>query len=153
MGEVNMEMAKNVYESVCSALDGMNIKYNKIEKDLVILFGHRGEDMNHDLLMVVNAQQEAIQLIEKLPFEIDPAKSNEVASAVCLANENLLTGGFRYDLESTLTYKVTQLYSGSLIGEETIKRMLLALVFTVEDYDDKFMALNKGYLKVSDFKD
>ena len=30
--------------------------------------------------------------------------------------------------------------------------MIMALIFSVEEYDDKFMALNKGYLKPEDFK-
>lgn len=152
MSEVNMEMAKTIYDSACAVLDGMGINYKKVENELVILFGHRGQDMNHDLIFVVNARQEAIQLIEKLPFSIDPEKASEVAGAACLINDKILSGKFTYNMEDRLSFEVTQIYSGSLIGEETIKRMLLALVFTVEEYDDKFMALNKGYLKVDDFK-
>jgi len=152
MSEVNMEMAKTIYDSACAVLDGMGINYKKVENDLVILFGHRGQDMNHDLILAVNARQEAIQLIEKLPFSIDPEKASEVAGAVCLINDKILSGKFTYNMEDRLSFEVTQIYSGSLIGEETIKRMLLALVFTVEEYDDKFMALNKGYWKVNDFK-
>lgn len=152
MSEVNMEMAKNVFESACAALDAMDIKYKKVEDDLVILFGHRGQDMNHELLLAVNARQEAIQLIERLPFEIEADKARDVACAVCLVNDRILAGSFTFDMESRLSYEVTQLYSGSLIGEETIKRMIIALVITVEEYDDKFMALNKGYVTVDEFK-
>ena len=152
MSEANMEMAKTIYETACSTLDKMELHYKRHEEDLVISFGHRGQDLNHDLILAVNAKQEAIQLIEKLPFSINPEMASEVAGAVCLVNDSILSGKFSYNMEDRLTFEVTQLYSGSLIGEETIKRMLLALVFTVEEYDDKFMALNKGYLKVADFK-
>lgn len=151
MAEETMEMGKVIYDSVCSVLDGMNIHYQKIEEDLVVAFGHHGNDMNHDLILRVNTEKEVIQLFEKLPFSMDESKAADIARAVCAVNINLLCGAFSYDLKDNLLYEVTQIYSGSLIGEETIKRMLLALVFTVEEYDDKFMALNKGYLKVENF--
>ena len=153
MSEVNMEMARTVYDSVCATLDAMGLKYDKIENDLVVTLGHRGEDMNHDLIFIVNAEQEVIQLIERLPYSVDTQKAADVACAVCLINSRLLVGKFSYDLGEHISYKVTQVYSGSLIGEETIKRMILALVFSVEEYDDKLMALSKGYLKVDDFKE
>lgn len=152
MSETNLEMGKAIYESICSVLDQMEISYKKIEEDLVILFGHRGQDMNHELLIAVNVKQEAIQLMEKLPFKIDPEKAADVAIAVCNVNDRVLLGKFTYNMEDRLAYEVAQVFSGSLIGEETIKRMILALVFTVEEYDDKFMALNKGYITPEEFK-
>ncbi len=152
MSEVNMELAKSIYESACKALDNMEINYRKVEEDLVILFGHRGKDMNHDLIMAVNAQQEAVQIVEKLPFRINPERAADVASAVCLVNDRLLAGKFCYDLDERLSFEVNQVYTGSLVGDATIARMLMALVVSVEAYDDKFMALNNGYLKVDDFR-
>lgn len=152
MSEVNMEMARSIYESACSALDKLELNYRKIEEDLVILLGLRGDDMNHDMIFSVDEKREVIRLLEKMPFEIDPARSADVASAVCLVNDRLVLGGFTYNMEERLAFEVAQAYTGSLVGEETIKRLLFALVGTVEEYDDKFMALNKGYLKVDDFR-
>ena len=148
----NLEMGKTVYETACSVLDGMGIKYRRIDESLAITFGHRGDDMEHNLLLIVNAERDVIQLMERLPFAINPDRANDVAAAVCITNERILSGKFSYNMEEKLNFDVTQIYSGSLIGEETIKRMLIALVVTVEQYDDKFMALNKGYLKPEDFK-
>ena len=51
-----------------------------------------------------------------------------------------------------LFFEMAQFYSGSLIGEKTLGRMIMALIFTVEDYDDKFMALNSGYITTDAFK-
>ena len=153
MSEINMEMAKSVYDTVCVALDKMNINYNKHEEDLVITFGHKGRDMNHNLLVYVDAERTVIQVVEELPFRISPEKASEIASAVCYANQYLVCGKFTYDMAEVIKFKVTQIYDGSLIGPETIERMILALAVTVEQYDDKFMALNKGYLKVEDFKE
>ena len=151
MSEVNLEMAKTIYGTVCTALDNLGLHYKKVEEDLVITFGLKGDDMNHDLLVVVNPQKEVIQIIEKLPFAISAEKASDIAIAMSYANDVLLNGKFTSDLKQRINYEVTQIYSGSLIGEETIKRMILALVYTVEEYDDKFFALNKGYITAESF--
>jgi len=151
MSDVNMETAKNVYGTVCTALDEFGLNYNKIEEDLLITFSLKGDDMEHNLLIVVNPQKEVIQVAEKLPFKISEEKAADIAIAMCYANDVLLNGKFSSDLKERLHYDVTQIYSGSLIGVDTVKRMIMALVYTVEEYDDKFLALNKGYLKPEDF--
>lgn len=152
MSEVNMEMAKTIYASICAALDEMEINYKKAEDDLVILFGHRGKDFNHDLLLAVDAEREVIRIHEKLPINAKKEKANEIAIAVCKANYGMVCGKFSYNMDDSIMFDVNQFYSGSLIGTETIKKMILALVFTVEAYDDKFMALNNGYLSPEDFE-
>lgn len=150
MSEINMEAAKAMYETVCSTLDSMKINYTRHDEDLVVSFCHRGEDMNHQLLIMINAKSEVIRIVERLPYEISEDKMIDVALAVCFINNRLVSGGFTYALDKNLNYEVAQVYSGSLIGEETVRRMIMALVVTVEEYDDKFMALNKGYLKITD---
>lgn len=150
MSEQSMEMAKVLYESVCSTLDGMDIKYNRVEEDLVILLGHQGEDMKHELLIAVSPDNEAIRIIERLPFSINPEKATDIAVSTCYVNDTLLTGKFTYDMKERISFELAHIYTGSLVGEETIKRMIMAVVVTVERYDDKFMAVNKGYLKPED---
>lgn len=152
MAEVNMEAGRAIYSSLCSVLDKMGISYKKIEEDLVVTFGHRGDDMNHNLVIVVNVEREVIQLSERLPFNINPQKAAEVAMAVCNVNDHLLIGQFTYNMEDRISYEVTQIFTDSLIGEELLRRMILTLAFTVEEYDDKFMALNKGYIEPAEFK-
>ena len=151
MAEQNMEMGRAIYESLCNVLDKMGVHYKKVEEDLVIAFGYKGEDMNHDLIIAVNVKQEVIQLMERLPYEITAEKATEMACAVCYVNNQILSGQFTYNMKDRLSFEVTQIFTGSLIGEEALHRMIMTLIITVENYDDKFMALNKGYLKVEDF--
>ena len=148
-----MEMAKSVYDTVCAGLDKMGLRYTRHDEDLVVTLGYKGKDMNHEVIIRVDGKREVIQTIEILPFRIDPAKASEVASAMCYANRYLVCGNFTYDMQEEITFKVTQIYDGSLIGPETVERMIMALAVTVEEYDDKFIALNNGYLKVEDFKE
>ena len=152
MAEVNLEMGKSIYENVCSVLDKMEINYQKHEEDFVIAFAYKGQDMNHELLIKVDPKREIIHLMERLPFDIEPERATDIACAVCYVNDSVLVGSFTYNMSDRLLYEVIQIYTGSLIGEDTIHRMLMTLIYTVEDYDDKFMALNKGYISLEQFK-
>ncbi|MBQ7040079.1 MAG: hypothetical protein IJN39_05880, partial [Clostridia bacterium] len=127
--------------------------YREFEEDMVVVLSHKGEDMNHDLMIAVDGDRQVIKVLEKLPFEMNPEKAVDIACAVCYANHYLVLGKFTYDMDKTLRFEIAQAYEGSLISIETIKHMVVAFVATVEEYDDKFMALNKGYLSYKDFAD
>ena len=45
---------------------------------------------------------------------------------------------------------MTSFYTESLISKALIEKMLRWFVLTVEDYDDKIAAVNKGYIKAID---
>ena len=153
MSEEKMALAKSVYERVATTLDNMNLNYQRHDEDLVIHLGMRGDDMDHDMLLIVREKVSILSFVERLPFHLDPDKANEIAKAVCNVNNHLYLGGFTYEAGSeTLNFELSMPFSGSLIGEETIKHVLIAAVKTVEDYDDKFLALNKGYISSDEFK-
>jgi len=148
-----MEMAKSVYERVATTLDNMELNYQRHDEDLVITLGMRGEDMDHDMLLIVREKNAVFSFLERLPFHLDPQKADEIAKAVCNINNQLVLGGFTYEAGAdTMNFELSIPYNGSLIGEETIRRILVNAVKTVEAYDDKFLALNKGYISSEEFK-
>ncbi|MBQ3054774.1 MAG: YbjN domain-containing protein [Oscillospiraceae bacterium] len=149
----NMEMAKSMYERVATTLDNMELNYQRHDEDMVITLGMRGEDMDHDMLLIIREKNAAFSFLERLPFHLDPQKADEIAKAVCNVNNHLVLGGFTYEAGSdTMNFELSIPYNGSLIGEETIRRILVNAVKTVEAYDDKFLALNKGYISSEEFK-
>lgn len=146
------DSAKKIYKTVCKTLDSMKINYTEHEDDLVVTLGHKGEDMNHDLIIAVNEKQEAIQLVEQLPFDIASDKAVDVAVALSMINSKLLLGHFTLDFNKLkVCFELAQTFTGVSFSEATIQRLVGALVITVEEYDDKLIALNKGYLKFTDF--
>lgn len=151
MNNANMEAARNVYSTVCTALDEFGLNYEKSEEKLLITFCLQGDDMEHELSIMVNPKHGVIQLAETLPFVISEERAADFAAVICYVNEALLNGKFSSELKESVHYNVTQIYSGSLVGVETIKQIILSLVYTVEEYDDKFLSLNNGYLKPEDF--
>lgn len=151
MSTPNLEMAEAVYSTFCKVLDDMKVVYNKHEDDHVITFGYKGKDMNHDIIIFVNPETDTFRIVERLPYQIPQEKVIDIALATCLVNNRLMLGGFTYALDENLNFEVAQSYAGSLVGEAAIIKCLFAVFVCVEEYDDKFMALNKGYIKVEDF--
>lgn len=151
MNDEKMEMGRTVYNTICAALDEAEIKYDRHDETLFIDFRYKGEDMIHNQFILVNPEREAIQWIDRLPFAISSEKSAEMALAVCTVNDRLLAGRFSYNGKEQLQFEMTQLYTGGLVSKALIKRITFMCYQTVEDFDDKFMALNKGYLKINDF--
>ncbi|MBE6689459.1 MAG: hypothetical protein E7588_09365 [Ruminococcaceae bacterium] len=151
--EIDMTSAMSVYNTICTTLDNMGLTYKKHEEKLVITLGHQGEDMVHDILIIVNAKQQAITMLEHLPFRIDDEKVVDMCIAICCINKGLISGGFTYGLGNEVDYEITQFCNDVEISEGFVERMIMTLVMTVEEYDDKLMALNKGYIKATDFLD
>ena len=148
-----MNEAKVMYELIATTLDNMELKYDRHDDDLVIHLGTKGDDMNHDMLLAVREKQKVISFLERLPFHLNPENANEIAKAVCNINNQMLLGGFTYEAGSeNINFELSIPYNGCLIGEETIQRILMIAVRAVEDYDDKFLALNKGYISSEEFK-
>lgn len=152
MSGINIEKAKNVYDVVCATLDEMGFRYEKVPEHLAIEFSYRGRDMHHDFEIIINAEQDAIMMMDYLPLRINPQKAAEVAMAVCYANKKTLAGRFLYGMEEYMIYALTHIYLDSVISKSTVERMILSVTTTVEEYDDKFSKLNNGYLKVDDFR-
>ena len=147
------KLAQSVYERIASTLDSMDLKYTRHDDDMVIHLGMRGHDMDHDMLLLVREKNAVLSFVEKLPFHLDADKADEIAKAICNVNNQLILGGFTYEAGSEdMRFELSIPYNGSLIGEETIKRILVNAVQTVEEYDDKFLALNKGYISSEEFK-
>ncbi len=151
MSTPNVAAAEAVYSTFRKVLDDMEITYTPHEEDRVITFGYKGKDMNHDIIIFVNADSETFRVVERLPYDIPEDKIVDVALASCLVNNRLMLGGFTYGLDEHLNFEVAQSFAGSLVGEAAIKKCLFAVLVCVEEYDDKFMALNKGYLTIKDF--
>ena len=151
MSTPNLAAAEAVYSTFRKVLDDMQVIYTEHKEDNVITFGYKGKDMNHDIIIFVNPESETFRIVERLPYDIPEDKIIDVALAASLVNSRLMIGGFTYALDEHLNFEVAQSYAGSLVGEAAIKKCLFAVFVCVEEYDDKFMALNKGYITIKEF--
>lgn len=152
MAEVNMARAKETYSTLCNMLDNKNWHYEKMEEDLIIKSGVKGDDLPIDFIMRVNPRNEVVSFISWLPFKADESKRIDMALAVCVANYGLVDGSFDYDLsDGTLMFRLTSSYKESILSEALLEYMLLVAAGTVDQYNDKFFMISKGALSIEKF--
>ncbi len=152
MSEVNMVKAKETYDLLCKMLDNRDWSYEKIEEDLVIKSGVKGEDFPVDFIMRVSPEREIVSFISWMPFEIPEAKRVDMAIAICVANYGLADGSFDYDIsDGTIMFRLTSSYRGCTLSEDLLEYMLVVSAGTVDKYNDKFFMIAKDMMSIQQF--
>lgn len=150
MEEQVLKKGIEVLDSFCKILDKLEVNYERDDEKLYAMFIYKGEDFEERIFLKVTPQNETVSIHCFMPFNIVKEKKADIAMAICAVNDEIVCGKWEYDLEKHISFNVTQMYSGSLIGAEVFERMFLIMVQGIEEYDDKFLAINKGYLKPED---
>ena len=152
MAEVNMRKAKETYEVLCRMLDNRDWRYEKIEEDLVIKSGVKGNDFPIEFIMRVNPRNEIVSFFSWMPFKVEESKRIDLALATCVANYGLADGSFDYDLkDGEILFRLTSSYRESTLSEELFEYMLMVSASTVDDYNDKFFMISKGMMTLEQF--
>lgn len=147
-----MKSALSVYETACRALDAKEWKYKRHDDDLVISCGARGEDLPMDLLIVVNPRAQVVSVLSPMPYKITEDKRVEAAMAVCVANYGFINGSFDYDIsDGEIRFRMVSSFRESILSEELINYMLMVTASTVDDYNDKFLAVSTGIMSLEQF--
>lgn len=150
--DVKMELAKQVYKTLCDAIDRRQWNYSKVENELLVHFGVNGEDIPMQFILMVDAERQLIRLLSPMPFKMSEAKRLEGAIAACVASYGMLDGSFDYDLSNgRISFRMTASFRSSQIGEELLQYMISCSCAMVDQYNDKFLAIDKGLLSISDF--
>ena len=149
---MEMQQAKQVFESLVDMLDTRNWKYEKFEDDLVVRSGIKGDDLPIEFIIFVKPKNQVVQFISKLPFNIPEDKRVDAAVAVSVANYGLVDGSFDYDIsDGEIRYRLTSSYRESLLGADLFEYMIMCAASTVDDYNDRFFMLAKGMIDVEKF--
>lgn len=144
--------AQAVYSTLCDAIDRRNWTYDKLEDKLVAHFKVSGDDIPMQFIIIVDADRQLIRVLSPLPFKMSEGKRVEGAIATCEATYRLADGSFDYDMkDGSITFRLTASFADSLIGEELFQYIISCSCSVVDQYNDKFMAIDKGYLSVDDF--
>ena len=150
--EKALKHAQSVYETACRALDARDWKYTRHDEDLVISCGARGEDLPMDLLIVVNPRAQVVSVISPMPFKISEDKRVDGALAVCVANYGFVDGTFGYDIrDGEIRFRIVSSFRESILSEELINYMIVLAASTVDDYNDKFLAVSSGIMSIEQF--
>jgi hypothetical protein len=152
----DMEKAKKIYETVCSALDNMKWAYDKNDEELAITTGAKGPGNENrfpvDLLIRVLPEAQVISVQAPFVYDVPDEHSIDVAIAVSIANYGLIRGGFDFDLTTgDIRFRVTAPYNGSEIAEELVRSLILVAVTTTDEYQTKLFMVAKGAVAPSEF--
>ncbi len=153
MAEANeLALAKTVYGDLCAALDKRGWHYQKHDDTLVVTFEVSGEDIPMDFVLAVDADRQLLRVFSKLPFTVPEDKRMELAIATCAATYGLVDGSFDYDIaKGTIVFRMTASFRESRIGDGLFQYLISCSCYTVDDYNDKFLALSKGLIDVDEF--
>lgn len=152
MSEISTEQlnqAKYVYSVFTQFLDERNLRYTKYEDDFVVVLEYKGEDMSLDLFIKINPERENIMIIDTMPFKIDNKDIPKMCEAICRANAGMAIGDFEMRFQeggNKIHHKIGHTYTGSTVSPALAEKLIMLSIYTAEKYDDKFMAVSKGYL-------
>ena len=153
MADANkMELAKQVYATLCNAVEKRGWKFGKDDAKLLVHFGVRGDDIPMNFIIVVDADRQLIRLMSPLPFKMSEDKRMEGAIATCVATYGMADGSFDYDLsDGEIVFRMTASFRESRIGEGLIQYMISCACAMVDKYNDRLLAIDKGILTIGDF--
>lgn len=150
--EKKMELARQVYQTLCDAIDRRNWRYGKDEEKLLVHFGVNGDDIPMQFILVVDADRQLIRVMSHLPFKMSEGKRMEGAIAACVASYGMADGSFDYDLsDGTIVFRMTASFRESVIGEGLFQYLISCSCAMVDKFNDQFLAIDKGLLSIADF--
>ena len=150
--EKKMELAKQVYQTLCEAIEKREWNFGKDEEKFLVHFGVSGDDIPMRFILIVDAERQLIRVMSPLPFKMSEAKRMEGAIATCAASFGMLDGSFDYDLsDGTIVFRMTASFRESLIGEGLFQYLISCSCAMVDKYNDQFLALDKGIMSITDF--
>lgn len=150
--EKKMELAKQVYQTLCAAIERREWNFGKDEEKLLVHFGVSGDDIPMQFILIVDAERQLIRLMSPLPFKMSESKRMEGAIATCAASFGMVDGSFDYDLsDGRIVFRMTASFRESIIGEGLFQYMISCSCAMVDKYNDQFLALDKGIIGITDF--
>lgn len=150
--ENKKNLAKEVYNTLCGAIEKREWNYEKDEEKLVVHFGVSGDDIPMQFILVVDEDRQLIRLMSPMPFKMSENKRMEGAIATCVASFGLADGSFDYDLaEGRIVFRMTASFRESVIGEGLFQYMISCACAMVDEYNDQFLAIDKGLMSINDF--
>lgn len=152
MADNKQILAQQVYGKLISALTSREWTYARDDDRMRVQFDVSGDDFPMRFVMIVDAERQQIRLLSRLPFEMSENKRMEGAVATCVASFMLPDGNFDYNVETgEIGFRVTHVFMDSDISEEVLQYMISWSCAVVDKYNDKFFAIDKGYLTLDDF--
>ena len=152
MADVKYTAAVKVFNKIDKYLTAKNWKYDKDTNKLEFIYHVGGDDFPMRFILRVDAEREMIRSISFMPFDFSEDKRIEGAIAVCVANMGMLNGCFGYNItDGTVFHKVVVPYMDIEVSDDMIEYIMGLGMAMVDKYNDRFFALNKGFISIAEF--
>ncbi len=156
MSDLRKKRAKEVFETICKAMDKNELKYQKDENDLTITSGFGSEDDNDipiHFIVSVDAKREVVCMHSVLPFKMPEDKRFDGAIAVCVANFGMVNGSFDYDIgDGFICFRMAATFAeGTVLSEKAIEYIVFTAVETVDMFNVQFKEIADGKLSLQEF--
>ena len=140
-----LKQAQTVYETICKSLDARGWNYDRHDDRFTITCAARGEDIPMELIIITDPGPQLVSIYSPMPFKVSEDKRAEFAQTVCVANYGMMNGGFDYNIATgEVIFRIVSSYRGSILSEELFDYMVYVAFKTIDDYNDKFLMVEKG---------
>lgn len=150
--EEKLQKAAELYRMMADVFEEAELVFQREDENLLIRLTMHGEDIPVSLIFKIDAEREVIRAFSPLPFDMNEDKRLEGAVITCEATNRLSVGCFEYDLsDGSILFRMTTPYHGSTITKEHFLLLLAIMTATMDKYNDRFLAVNKGVMSLEDF--
>ncbi len=146
--------ARKVFDRMVASLNDRKWHFEQDTSDglLCIRTTAVGEDLPVKLFIYVDEDRELLSVRSTLPFAMSKDKLVEGAVAICIINDVLANGCFKYDVHSgEMVFKVSAKWSGGLIDDSVFSYLIDVTCGTVDEYNDKLLMVSKGSMDMNAF--
>lgn len=152
--EKEIVSANRVYATLCKILKKRNWEYDDDEELLTASFELHGKNVPIMFVVIVDAERQLIRIYSPLSVKFSQENRIDGAAAICYASYGLHNGSFDYDLfDGSIVFRMVTSFKQSLIGEALIENMISCTCAVVDEYSDKFSALESGIMSIDEFLD
>lgn len=147
-----MNSTQKNFQILCDTLDQMHLKYEKNEAEWAIEADFSTDDLPVELHLHLVDKNQIVIFMSPLPFTVSEDKRVDLAIALHAVNFGLLDGSFDYDIEDgKIAFRLTSSYREVDLSDDVFNYMLHIALVTADRFNDKFLALAKGYMSLEEF--
>jgi len=136
------------FQALTDYLDGRKYNYTPYPEENRIAFSVCGHDADYRVQFRITHDGDYCQMLLHYPFRVRDEKLRlSVSELITRANYKMLQGKFEMDLsDGEIRYHVTHLIDGSIFTAETVERIYMVALCTMDRYFPAFMQhLHAGY--------
>ena len=149
---MNLQRARETYETVCRAMENAEWKYEKDDDSLEVSLGMNGDAFPMRCVYRIDKERKVFGLYIPLPFDIPEDRRIHLCLAANLINWQLADGSFECSpIKDGILFRVTQCYDGCTVSIDQVQYMILIACHTVDEYGVRLKDLAEGNLELDGF--